>query len=127
MEPYGSESYHSLSPSYNKKGKKFSHIKVSYLFLGSKQTTKLSEFGQVCNSIILFSAIKGVSFNYIISERSTKKSNSGSVMHIGDVANVGSGANLFFMECFASNFFIAVGSDSAHSLSSLHKSSSSTI
>src|ERR1041385_1927309 len=53
-----------LSTFLQRERKKLSHIKVSYLFLRSKQATQLSEFGQVCNSIIIFSAIKGVSFNH---------------------------------------------------------------
>src|ERR1043165_2079990 len=62
MEPHGSASYHSLA-SFQGKGKKLGHIKVPDPFISSKQATQLSEFGQVLDSIIIISAIKGISFN----------------------------------------------------------------
>src|SRR3954462_13892318 len=42
---------------------KLGHIKIPDPFISSKQDTQLSEFGQVLDSIIIFSAIKGISFN----------------------------------------------------------------
>ena len=56
MEPHGSASYHALaSPG---------HIKVPDPFISGKQATQLSEFSQVLDSIIIFSAIKWINFNY---------------------------------------------------------------
>src|SRR3954467_14201418 len=49
-----------FSISFQRKRKKLGHIKVLNPFIGGKQATQLSEFGQVCNSIIIFSAIKGI-------------------------------------------------------------------
>src|SRR3954466_7748275 len=51
------------SISFQGKRKKLGHIKVPDPFISSKQSTQLSEFGQVLDSIIIFSATKGVSFN----------------------------------------------------------------
>src|SRR4051812_22663629 len=107
--------------------KKLGHIKVLNPFIGSNEPPNSVSLVR-CSIASSFSLpLKESASTVDISERSTEKSNSGSVMHIGDAEKVGSGANLFFIECFASNFFIAAGSESAHSLSSLHKSSSSTI
>src|SRR3954471_17972409 len=63
MEPHGSASYHALASPFKEKGKKLGHIEVPNPFISCKQATQLSEFGQVLDSIIIFSAIKGISFN----------------------------------------------------------------
>src|SRR3954464_14816529 len=63
MEPYGNASYHALASPFKEKRKRLGHIKVPDPFISSKQATQLSEFGQVLDSIIIFSAIKGISFN----------------------------------------------------------------
>src|SRR3954471_15456413 len=53
------------SISFQRKSKKLGHIKVSDPFISSKQATQLSEFGQVLDSILIFSAIKGIIFNCV--------------------------------------------------------------
>src|SRR3954464_11874034 len=63
MEPYGNASYHALASPFKEKRKRLGHIKVPDPFISGKQATQLSEFGQVLNSIIIFSAIKEINFN----------------------------------------------------------------
>ena len=56
---------------------------------------------------------KGSDSTFDISERSTEKSKSSSLMHIGEVANSGSGVKWFLTACFWSNYLKASGSPEA--------------